>query len=73
MQLHAHICFEDEEKKGGNNVACLICGQLFYDGFLQADKKHVKELNFVIHNCSGQNKNHNSAANAAPSCEKEGQ
>ena len=57
MRLYAHTYFEDEAKKGGNNVASLIYRQLFYDGFLQDDKKHIKELNFVFDNCGGQNKN----------------
>ena len=57
MKLCAHTYFEDEAKKGGNDVTSLIYRQLFHDGFLQDDKKHVKELNFVFDNCAGQNKN----------------
>jgi len=57
MKLHAHTCSEDKAKKGGNNVASLVCRQLFHDGFLQADRKHVKESNFAFDNCGSQNKN----------------
>jgi len=57
MKLYAHTYFEDEAKKGGNNVASLIYRQLLHDGFLQESKKFVKELNFVFDNCGGQNKN----------------
>jgi len=57
MKLHAHTCSEDKAKKGGNNVASLVCTQLFHDGFLQADRKHVKESNFAFDNCGSQNKN----------------
>jgi len=57
MKLHAHVCCEDEGKKGGNNVASCVRRQLFHDGFLSGDRKHVKEMNFVFDNCGGQNKN----------------
>ncbi len=57
MKLYAHTYFEDEAKKGGNNVASLIYRQLCCDGFLTVPRKHVKEINFVFDNCGGQNKN----------------
>jgi len=59
MTLNAHVYFEDEGSKGGNNVASLLRRQLFYDGFIQGGTyiKHVKEMNFVFDNCAGQNKN----------------
>jgi len=57
MRMTAHVYFENEGKKGGNNVTSLLRKQLFGDGFLAQDKKHVKEINFVFDNCGGQNKN----------------
>ena len=59
MKLNAHVYFEDEGGKGGNNVASLIRRQLNYDEFVGYGKhnKHVKEMNFVLDNCGGQNKN----------------
>ena len=57
MKLFAHVYYEDEGKKGGNNVASCIRRQLFHDGFLSGDRRHIKEMNFVFDNCGGQNKN----------------
>jgi len=57
MKMFAHVYFENEGKKGGNNVASLLYKQLFWDGFFLPDRKHVEELNFVFDNCGGQNKN----------------
>lgn len=57
MKLYAHVYYEDEGKKGGNNVVSCMYRQLFHDGFLAGDRKHVPEMNFVFDNCGGQNKN----------------
>lgn len=53
--LPAHVYFEYDGKKGGNNFASLIWKELHRKG-LKAGSK-AKELNFVFDNCSGQNKN----------------
>jgi hypothetical protein len=57
--LTAYIYNEDLAKKGGNNVTSLLMHHLHRKGILQeaATKGPFKELNFVMDNCSGQNKN----------------
>jgi hypothetical protein len=47
---------EFEGKKGGRNVASLIMYHLQRMGFLDAANPY-KELNLIMDNCSGQNKN----------------
>jgi hypothetical protein len=60
-----HLCFhcfkEGDGNKGGNNVASLIIKSLKKFGLLQVDglgnSIRGKELNIVMDNCGGQNKN----------------
>jgi hypothetical protein len=57
--LTAYVYAEDIAKKGGNNVVSLLMLHLQHNGIMQeaATKDPFKELNFVVDNCSGQNKN----------------
>jgi hypothetical protein len=59
-QLTAWIYTEDTAKKGGNNVASLLMQQLEHHGIVEratTTGEPFKELNFVMDNCGGQNKN----------------
>jgi hypothetical protein len=58
-KLAAYIYTEDIGKKGGNNVTSLLMLHLERKGFFQEAeaKGPFKELNIVMDNCSGQNKN----------------
>jgi hypothetical protein len=57
--LSAWMYTEEHAKKGGNNVASLLMHHLEHHGFLEEarTKGPFKELNFVMDNCGGQNKN----------------
>jgi hypothetical protein len=55
--LNAYIYHEGEGKKGGNNVASLICKYLNDSGLINHQNIPRKELNIVMDNCGGQNKN----------------
>jgi hypothetical protein len=55
--LTAYIYHEGEGKKGGNNVASLIHQYLDEQGWINQRKLARKELNIVMDNCGGQNKN----------------
>jgi hypothetical protein len=59
QKLSAYIYTEDVGRKGGNNVASLLMLHLERTGIFNeaATKGPLKELNFVMDNCSGQNKN----------------
>jgi hypothetical protein len=56
-RLSAYIYHEGEGKKGGNNVASLIYKHLDEVGWINCGRPARKELNIVMDNCSGQNKN----------------
>jgi hypothetical protein len=57
-QLSAWMYTEATAKKGGNNVASLLMHHLEHHGFVQqATEEPFKELNFIMDNCGGQNKN----------------
>jgi hypothetical protein len=55
--LSAYIYHEGEGKKGGNNVASLIWKHLDKEGLINRQRPARKELNLVMDNCGGQNKN----------------
>ena len=59
--MSAHIYYDGEGRKGGNNVASLLWKELIRKGIIphenQADTEPVKEINMVFDNCGGQNKN----------------
>jgi hypothetical protein len=58
--LTAWIYTEDTAKKGGNNVASLLMQQLHHHGIVEqatTTGEPFKELNFIMDNCGGQNKN----------------
>jgi hypothetical protein len=56
--LSAYIYHEGEGKKGGNNVASLIWKYLDEEGYINRENRSPrKELNIVMDNCSGQNRN----------------
>jgi hypothetical protein len=56
--LLAWMYTEDTAKKGGNNVASLLMNHLEDHGIVQQSlAKPFKELNFIMDNCGGQNKN----------------
>jgi hypothetical protein len=58
--LTAWIYTEDTAKKGGNNMVSLRMQQLQHHGIVEqatATGEPFKELNFVMDNCGGQNKN----------------
>jgi hypothetical protein len=59
--LYFHCFKEGDGNKGGNNVASLIIKSLTNFGVLQVDGPgnpiRGKELNIVMDNCGGQNKN----------------
>jgi hypothetical protein len=57
-QLSAYIYHEGEGKKGGNNVASLLWKYLDEQRLINRDDMGArKELNIVMDNCGGQNKN----------------
>jgi hypothetical protein len=56
-QLLAYMYTEDTAKKGGNNMASLLMHHLDQHGIIQQATQPFKELNFVMDNCGGQNKN----------------
>lgn len=69
--LCAHVCFEDEGKKGGNNAASLIHRQLFCDGFLIVDKKHTRQGDCLsVWQLWMTEQEPNGTSNAAPSGEE---
>lgn len=53
--LAAHTYFETDGKKGGNNVASMLWNELARKGL--TTPAGPKEINFVMDNCGGQNKN----------------
>jgi hypothetical protein len=55
--LFTYIYHEGEAKKGGNNVASLIYKYLDDQGLINRGRAARKELNIVMDNCGGQNKN----------------
>jgi hypothetical protein len=55
-RLAAMLYTEDVAKKGGNNVASLVWANLKRLGIMDAVEP-IKELNIVMDNCGGQNKN----------------
>jgi hypothetical protein len=55
LQLTAHVFYEGEAKKEGNSVVSMIWKQFQMDGLQNG--KMTKEINLVIDNCTGQNKN----------------
>jgi hypothetical protein len=55
--LLAFIYHEGEGKKGGNNVASLIWRYLDENAYINRGRGPRKELNVVMDNCGGQNKN----------------
>ena len=57
-RLTGWIYMEDQGKKGGNNVASLLMHHLQYKGIVaKSAVEPFKELNLVMDNCGGQNKN----------------
>jgi hypothetical protein len=58
-KLSAYMYTEDTAKKGGNNVASLLMYHLDNHGIPQqaTAQEPFKELNFIMDNCGGQNKN----------------
>jgi hypothetical protein len=68
--LHAYAYSEEEGGKGGNNVASLIMKHLQDRGLLEEGKKR-KQLNIVMDNCPGQNKN-NFVLRLAPYLQEKG-
>jgi hypothetical protein len=54
--LSAHTYFETDGKKGGNNVSSMLWKELTRKGLTTIDEK-VTEINIVMDNCAGQNKN----------------
>lgn len=63
--LHATLYLEGQAKKGGDNVASMICSHLKKERLLLSDDsaelpvtwKPLKQLNLWFDNCGGQNKN----------------
>jgi hypothetical protein len=56
--LTAWLYSEAQAKKGGNNVASLLWAHLEHKGIIeQAKEEPFKEINLVMDNCGGQNKN----------------
>jgi hypothetical protein len=53
--LAAHTYFETDGKKGGNNVASMLWNELRRKGLTTGEM--VQEINIVMDNCAGQNKN----------------
>jgi hypothetical protein len=60
-KLYGHIYLEDIGKKGGDNVASMLWKQLKMSGLIPEDNTKpatvAKEINIVMDNCGGQNKN----------------
>jgi hypothetical protein len=57
-KLHAFVYDEGDGKKGGNNVASLILKLLGLQEINLMEREEAGgELNFILDNCSGQNKN----------------
>jgi hypothetical protein len=59
-KLSAWMYTEATAKKGGNNVASLLIHHLAHHGIIadaEATGEPFKELNFIMDNCGGQNKN----------------
>ena len=57
-KLHAFVYDEGDGKKGGNNVASLLLKLLQLPEIDLLEKEEAGgELNFILDNCSGQNKN----------------
>ena len=60
-KLFGHIYLEDRGKKGGDNVASMLWKQLKLSGLVPEDNTKpataAKEINIVMDNCGGQNKN----------------
>jgi hypothetical protein len=57
-QLSAWMYTEATAKKGGNNVASLLMHHLDHRGIVeQSAQEPFKELNLIMDNCGGQNKN----------------
>ena len=55
-ELDAYVYHEGQGKKGGNNVASMVMLYLKKKGWLNWQKTG-KELNILLDNCGGQNKN----------------
>ena len=55
--LSAYVYSESEGGKGGNNVASLLL-QYVREHFVESDLGPMLELNVIMDNCAGQNKNH---------------
>ena len=55
-ELTAYVYDESEGAKGGNNVASLVIDYV-KTNFVHDDKAPMKELNIIMDNCAGQNKN----------------
>jgi hypothetical protein len=51
----AHTYFEADGKKDGNNVASMLWNELKRKGLTTGEQ--VQEINIVMDNCAGQNKN----------------
>jgi hypothetical protein len=60
-KLYGHVYLEDIGKKGGDNVTSMLWKQLKILGLIPEDNTKpsiaAKELNIVMDNCGGQNKN----------------
>jgi hypothetical protein len=59
-KLTAWVYTEEDAKKGGNNVASLMLQHLQHKGIIElvsSSGEAFKEINFVMDNCCGQNKN----------------
>lgn len=54
--LHAYVYDESEGAKGGNNVASLILDYV-QTNLVKVGQPPMKELNIIMDNCAGQNKN----------------
>jgi hypothetical protein len=54
--LAAHTYFKTDGKKGGNNVASILWNEFTRKGLTTLGEK-VQEINIVMDNCGGQNKN----------------
>ena len=57
VKLAAHTYFETDGKKGGNNVTSMLWNELTRKGLTQVGEGFVNEINIVMDNCRGQNKN----------------
>ena len=55
-ELTAYVYDESEGAKGGNNVASLVLDYVKHN-FVRDDLPPMKELNIIMDNCAGQNKN----------------